>query len=215
MLTLAEIKAQIIRLINKSTTYSGFITDDKQTDAVQDCLDYITMRAFQAGDGWFNKIDYITTAAGSFDFSLPDDVAILNQVRYLQNDTYVPVPFDDFTGEDEVSSTSSITTYPARVRVIERALRFNPPPAEVGTDYIQIDYTAYPARLTGGGSNIDKQFDYGMLQYIKWRAASILMAQVGRAQADWKQYEMEWEDAVMQHIYKRIRTRSFIKEFDA
>jgi len=213
MTTRAEIKAKILRLINKSSSYSGFHTDDHINDAIQDAIDYIVSRQFMAGEGWFKTIATLNTTASNT-VALPSGCVIIDDFRYKNGDVYVSIPYDGATGKSQQTAASSITAFPTSWRLVQRNIYFDPIPAETGTAYAQIEYMGFPTALASDSSSLDSQFDRGMENYIKWRAASMLMATSGKPRRDWEQYEFEWMQAVEQIISKRVRQTSYVKEFD-
>jgi hypothetical protein len=213
MATRGEIKAKIVRLINKTANYQGFFTDDKCNDMIADSLDYLSLMAGLQGGGWFNGIQTIAMPAAGFTAPIPANVAIINQVRYLINNTYVPLTYHDADGYSQVDSTTSEVSYPTHFRIMGRDIYFNPAPSERGADRIQIEFTKYPAALANDAAILDGEFDNALQHYVKWRVASQLMSTAGRADADWTRFEIEWRTNCMNYISKRSRATTYIKNF--
>jgi hypothetical protein len=214
MTTRGEIKAKVLRLINKSSGYSGFHTDDHVNDALQDALDYIQAQQFMAGEGWCTTIGTLTTVAGTPTVALPSGCVIIDDLRYKIGDTYVSIPYDGADGKSQQANTSELVAFPTSWRLLQRNIYFNPLPSEVGADYIQIEYFGFSTALVNDSSALDSQFDRAMEAYIKWRTASMLMASSGKARRDWEQYEAEWYMAIKQIISKRVRQTAYVKDFD-
>lgn len=215
-LTRGDIKTKILTLVNKNSGYQGFMTDEKINDAIEDCLDYIAMHMFEAGEGWFNRFESVTVPAGTFYVDLPTGCAIVNAVRYLIGSTYVDLKYDDRSKQPVVKDTGQLTQYPTTYSLVNgNQIFLNPAPSITGTDQMQIEYTKYPDRLTSDLQTIDTQFSLGLLQFVKWRAASILMTSVGKPVSDWRDYEAQWFDRMKAEVSKRNRQSYFIKDFDS
>ena len=212
--TRGDMKTQIWGLLNKVSTNAGFYTSSKLDDAIQDCLDFVAVEMFMAGEGWLSQIGYITTVANTPNYALPTGMAILNEVRYLSGDAYVPISYDDRSSTVHLASTSGVVEFPGSYRIVNNELYFNPPPAEVGTNYVQLEYTTYTAALANDAAIINAQFDNCLLQYVKWRAASLLASQLGKVYKEWEKYEEQWYGQMIKITSKRMRHASIIKEFE-
>ena len=177
-----EIKGQILRVLQKEGTYNGFYTDEKLNDAIQDCVDFISVEMFVAGNGWLRRIITLDTQSGNGVVDLPPFVGMIDEVRYLIGNRYIPVIYDDATLAAQFNKAAGMTQYPSRYRVVEQKIYFNPAPAEGGKDYLQIECACYPQLLVADGQLMPAEFDRCLLNYIKWRAASQLAAsEIGRA----------------------------------
>jgi hypothetical protein len=214
MTTRAQIKAKVLRLINKSAGYSGFHTDDHINDAIQDCVDWIVAQSHMCGEGWFKSVTTFAMPAGNT-VALPTGVVIIDDVRYRQGDVFISIPYNDGENIPQQHTTGTVTQFPAYWRLHGRNIYFNPAPAEFGADFIQVEGFSYPADLTLDASVLDSQLDRAMENYIKWRAAAQLMTLAGRSNPDWEKYEQEWAYQVQQILSKRIRQTAYIKEFEA
>lgn len=214
MTTRATIKAKVLRIINKSSSYSGFHTDDHVNDCIQDAIDHITSQSFMAGEGWFKTIGYLDTVALTATVALPTGCVVIDDVRYLVNNTYVSIPFIDGDNVPQDASGTALQQYPTSVRLVGTNLYFNPLPSEVGTSYIQIEYYGFPAELVNDASSLSAQLDRSMERYITWRSASQLMAMAGRPNRDWERYENEWLFNVQQVLAKRTRQTMYVGNFD-
>lgn len=211
-MTLAQIQAEVLERLQKSSGYSGFYTPEKVRKMTNDSITYVAARMMRYGFGWLQKIGYITTSAGTASYSLPADAAILKTVRYKQGSTYVPLQYNgDLTESQEQAGQSS--QYPSEYRLLERTIYFNPAPADVGTDYLQLEYLAYPAKLEIDADTLNGQFEPALEQYLIWRTASILASLNGKPISDWKEYENQWFEQMDMALSKRVDNAMFIGEF--
>lgn len=218
-LTLAQISTSILGLVNKTNTYQGFYTTQKVTDAVNDSLDYIAAEMFQRGNGWFNTITTLNVTAGTPTVALPTSCSIIQAVRYLVGNVYVALMYDDQATQTQVQDPSATVQYPASYRLVNDAvlgpcIYFNPVPGASGTGYVQLEYSAYPTLLANSGDTIDPQFDRCLTNYVKWRAASQLVAQVGNPMPAWQRYEDEWLAKMKETVSRRIRQTQWVKDFE-
>lgn len=214
--TRAQMKAAILTIINKNSGYQGFMTDDKLNDAIQDSIDYIETEMFEAGEGWNNQIININMAAGTFEADLPDDTVVINAVRYLVNNIYVPIEYNSAEWSPQVKNTSDLTNYPVTYRLIDgNKLYFNPAPSNVGTAYIQVEVTKHSTLLALDADDINTQFSRGLLNYVKWRSCSLLLAQTGNANPEWLRYEGQWFEKMKFLVSKRNKKPTFIRDFDS
>lgn len=213
MITLEAMRIKIMGLINKDPIYLSFFTPQKVKDMIEDSLDYLSLEASLQGGGWFNGLQTIAMPPAGFEADIPANVAIINQVRYLVNGSYVPLKYDDADGQAQAADNNPTTQYPRTYRVMGRKLFINPAPSERGADRIQLEFTRYPSALTAEDQIIDPEFDNCLQQYLKWRVASMLMATAGRGVSDWKQYEMEWRQQCQNYMQKRNRATTTIKDF--
>jgi len=211
--TRLQLKTQILNLLNKTSATVGFFSDAKVNDAIQDCLDFISLEMFMGGDGFLRKIVNLTSTAGSNTVSLPSSIAIIYEVRYLQGERYIPIPYRDGLELSEPLAVDDDIGFPASYRIIDNKLYFSPTPSETGAGYVQVEHAAYPAVLSSDTSNIDSEFGRAMIQYAKWRCASILASQVGKTYKDWQKYEDEWNVKMLQNVNLRIRGPSYVQEF--
>ncbi len=218
-ITRGELKSQILTLINKNASYSGFITDDKLNDAIEDSLDYLAVKMFEAGEGWFNNLEPLTVPSGSFtvDLSgLSNAPIMINAVRYLVNNVYVDLEYDSQQRGNLVKDSTDLTQYPKTYRLINgNKIYFNPAPSVVGADHVQVEYTSLPAQLADDSSVIDSQFNNALLKFVKFRSASICMSTAGKTVSSWKEFEAQWYEAAIAIISKRNRKTVMIRDFDS
>lgn len=213
-LSRGELKGKILRLLNKTAGYQGFYDDDKVNDVIEDCQDYVAAKMFSGGEGWMRRIYFVDTNGTDASYPIPPGIAIIEQLRYLIGNQYLPLIYDDGSMSPQTAPQAGFTQFPFRWRFIDNRVYFNPPPAQYGAQYLQIEAAHYPARLLTDGQQMDPQFDMAMFHYMKWRAASLLASQVGKSYKEWQSYEDQWFEEMQTIINKRIRTMVTVKEFD-
>jgi len=210
---LSDIQSEVLNILQKSPTYSGFYTTDKVTRAVNEALAYVSARMMMEGNGWRQTIGYITTVANTPNYNLPAGCSIVNSVRYLFNDIYVPMIYDDQNMDSQVASSSQLQLSPWRYRVVGNQLYFNPVPTYVGTNFVQIEYTTYPDKLVNGSDALPTEIDNALYYYLVYRSADTLVSQAGNAQPEWSLNTLQWFNAMEQIISKRLRVFQVIGEF--
>lgn len=214
MTTRGTIKARVLRLINKSSSYSGFHTDDHVNDAIQDAMDLVIAKTFAGGQGWHKTETLLDTVAGSNTVALPTGIGMIDDVRYLSNDTYVSIPYHDGDGTPHLSASGTLTQFPSYFEVREGNLYFNPPPSEVGTGYVQVIHYSYPAEFSTDASTIPAQYSRTIDQFVKWKAATQLMRTAGKDMPEWVEEERRWEYLLDLELAKRIKQKQFVLDFD-
>jgi len=212
--TRGEIKGQILRVLQKDGGYQGFFTDPKLNDVIQDSIDHIAIEMFRAGDGWLTKIDYLNSQSGFPTVNLPQHMIMIQEVRYLVANTYVPLTYDDGTEQQQYAANTGMTQFPSRYRIVDQKIYFNPPPAEGGPNYIQVEYCTYPLSMVADGQLLPQEFHRAMFNYIKWRSASMLAASVGKEYSEWKQYEGEWKNNMVDMVNKRTKAPIYYRNFE-
>jgi hypothetical protein len=210
--TLLDLETKVLSLLQKTAGYQGFYTTAKLVEAINDSLDYISARMMQEGNGWMQNIGYITTVANTDSYTLPTGCAIIRTVRFLINEVYVPITLDSQERDAFVKSDVQ-TQVPCRYRLLGNKIFFNPLPAIVGTNTVQIEYTSYPTELANSNDVVDPQFERGLVHYLKYRCASILTSQNGKPNPDWVRYENEWYKVMEGIITRRNSGPQFIREF--
>ena len=210
---LSDISAEILNILQKAPSYSGFYTQDKVTRAVNECIAYVSARMHMEGEGWLQTIGYISTVAGTASYDLPTGCSIIHSVRYLYNDIYVPLVYDDQAMDTQVSGTAQLQLAPWRYRILQDKLYFNPIPTYVGTNTVQIEYTTYPDLLVNQSDALISQFSRGLYYYLVYRSAGMLVGQTGNAQPEWGGYEAQWYSVMENIVSKRLRVECTIKEF--
>lgn len=212
--TRGEISAAVLRILQKDAGYQGFYTPDKIADAIQDSVDHISVEMMMDGEGWLRQIFTLDTFPGKPNVPIPPHVAIIDEVRYLVGNRFIPLTFDDGTMSAQFSDAAGVSQFPSRYRIVDNNFFFNPTPAETGPGYLQLECACFSQRLVSDGQVLNPQFNVAMTNYIKWRSASMLANSIGKGVAEWKQYEIEWKQNMLNMVQKRNRTPVFIREFN-
>ncbi len=210
-----ELKAKILRILNRTSTNKGYYTDDKMNDAIEDGIDFITAEMHLAGEGWTNKITNLTTVAGQTMVKIPPDMSLINVVRYKAGTEYIPLLYQEDRMTSATTSASGETQTPASYRIVDNHLYFNPGLTDGGTDILQIEATTYPKLISSDTADIPAFFDKSMMHYLKFRSCSYLGSGAGgRQMKEWADFEAQWYDKMMNIVYKRNNTVQFVAEFN-
>lgn len=219
-ITVAALNTAVLELLQKSSTYSGFYTSTKVLLAINEACDYIAVNQMLApGGGWLDKIAYVNTLANAYQIDLATclpapitDMAMIRAVRYKVSNQYMDVAYDQAYETKQFETTSGITQYPTRYRLLGNVIYFNPPLADGGTSYLQLEYLAYPADVAGGGNLpfIDKCF----FHYCKYHAAAVLVSSMGKPNKEWGDLWQMWFDKMLEMVHRRVNGPSYIKEFE-
>lgn len=210
----ADLKARVLRILNRSSTYKGAYTDDKMNDAIEDCMDFISVDMAIENEGWNSAFYYADTAVGDRTVNIPDDFMLINEVRYRVGDEYIPLRYDQDRGAVLAAGDSGYTQYPSRYRVVDNQIYFNPALSTGGEEYLQIEYTRYPDEIFSDLEEIPTHFDNAMLHFMKFRAASYLASTVGKFNKEWNGFEHQWYNQVIRIVAKRNNTEQFVREFE-
>lgn len=208
-----EIKGQVLRLLMKTANKPGFYTPETTDEAIQEAMDFVATNMFIAGEGWQTKIQHFTTEAGQVKVDLPEGFAMIKEVRYLYADLYVPMVYDDANKQLQYANSSGVRQWAYAYRIVDNAIYFNPPMADGGTNYLQVEYMGYPKYLQSDTDYLDKHFDRAMCHYIKYKAASILASSIEKFVVPWAAHERDWFKQMQDIIVKRNMQATAIQEF--
>lgn len=211
-ITRAELEGEILELLNRDTTYTGYFTPAKVHGAIKDGLDYVAVHMMIAGEGWLQQVMHLDTVAGTNSVELPPQVGMIHKISYLSTTEYMPLKFDDGAFDMDLTGDAG-EAFPTSYKLMSNKITFPSLLSVGGSSYLRIECSMYPRVLLADGDMVDPQFDNTARNYIKWRAASQLSAQVGKRSSDWKEYEMEWYDALKKMLDNRSRVPQFIREF--
>lgn len=214
-ITRGQLKNQILVHLNLNAGYQGYFTDEKLDSLIQEAIDYVSVEMMMCGEGWLSNIKYFDTAPAVAVYELPKDIAVINAVRYLSGASYVPVVYDDQADLPQMASSAGFTAFPSKYRILQNKIYFNPVPVFSGPKYLQIEYVAYPSEMMNDGQMIDPQFDRASLNFIKWFAICRAVGSRKDVNPDFLSNKNEWYDQMMKVVNKRIRTKTFVKEFQA
>jgi hypothetical protein len=212
MITRSQIKYEIWTHLNKSVATKGFYTDEKVNSAVQQCLDAVAVQMFLADEGWNHKLTSITTVANQVTVPVPSDLAMILEVRYLIGTMYVPMGYDQQWGQSQWALSSGASQYPGSYRLVDNAIYFNPPLTSGGTDFLQIEYAAYPTSLKKDSQAVPSQFDRAMFWWTVFHSCVVLTTGV-KMSTDWPQQETFWWQNMVNMIGMRTRQSIPIRDF--
>ena len=208
-----ELKGQILRLLMKTPQYPGFYQPETIDDAITEALDFVSAEMFLANEGWQTKIMYIDTQAGQLSVDIPEGAAMIQMIRYKFATYYQPMVYDDGSGATDYAADSGVRPWGYRYRIVDNAIYFNPPMAEGGEKYLQLEYMGYPKRLQSDADFLESHFDYSMQHFMKYKAASILAASLEKFVVPWGAQETQWYNKMMDIVVKRNLQATQIKEF--
>lgn len=211
-MTLLQIREEVLERLQKTSGYQGFYTPEKCLRMINESLTFVAAKMMRYGFGWTQKIGYVSTTAGVASYALPTECAIIKTLRYKQGDIYQPIPYDSMIRDAQDASGQS-AQYPTSYRLLERNIYFNPPPSDAGTNYIQLEYLAYPAKLVADSDVLNSQFEPALEYYLIWRTCSLLTAGVGKSNPEWGFYETQWMEQMEQALSRRVDNVEFIGEF--
>lgn len=206
-------RSLVLRYLNKTSDLSGFYAEAKVNDAIQEALDAIAIKMFMNTDGWFTKYIYLDTVGNQVSVDLPGNVALIGEVRYLIGDVYMPLMYDPQINDASYLGSSVEQAWGGRYRLLGRQIVFDPPMANGGERFLQIEATVYPALLLDDNQMIDSQFDRAMLNYCKYKVCSILAGSIEKNFRAWQQEESEWFAAMMAVVNRRTLKSVAITEF--
>lgn len=210
--TLAQVKNEVLQLLQKDSTYQGFYTDSKIFSAVNDSFLFLAGKMSLQGQGWLKQTAYITTMVGVSSYTLPANISTIRSIRYLTGTTYIPLEYRDTLG-DAFTTISSPSQYPDSYTISGNQIVFNPAPGTVGTNFIQIETVGYPAILSSLADEVGAQFDESSVRFVVYRAASVLVAALGEAPPAWKEYEAQWYGLCESLIARRNSGPRFVREW--
>lgn len=209
---LSTLKGDVLTLLSKTSGFQGFYSDEQVELAINDSLDYVYANMMFNGEGWLVTIGTLTTVAGQETVALPTGAVVVHQVRYLYEDVYKPLQYDDQFDKAQFQ-TSIETVYPTTYRLVGDNIFFNPVPSVVGADHVQIEYSAFPTELVNDIDTTSQQITRGLRRFITYRAASICRTTTDRPNSSWKEYEVQWWQYLQELLSKRIRAPQPIKDF--
>jgi hypothetical protein len=211
--TQAEIKGKILRLLQKTAKHPGAYSDDRVSDAIEEAMDFVSTEMFLADEGWLRSIEYFDTTAGQVSIDLPPGISMVAQVRYQFANTLITMQYNQSWNQDQYVTDSGVRQWAYQYRIVENALYFNPPLAEGGEGFLQVEFQRYPKRLQDDTDFLESQFDYCMMHFIKYRAASILAAGVEKFQTSWAALEQSWYAKMLAIVTQRNQASQPITDF--
>lgn len=212
-ITRGELKYQIWLRLNKSATTKGFYTDEKVNSVIQECLDYINTEQFLADEGFTHKLDHLDVEANQVTIPIRPHWAMILEVRYLIGTTYVPLTYDQQWGAAQSSPTSGVVQSPASYKIVDNMFYFNPAIGVGGTNYLQVEYMAYPPKVKKDSDYLPTQFDRCMYWFTIYHSCELLAGQVKSSVEDWPQQTQKWYQKLIDLIGMRTRQAVPIVEF--
>jgi hypothetical protein len=211
MKTYAEIKKSILLLVQKNPTYQGYFTDEKMNEAINEGFDYMSVDMFAAGEGWLREIRYLDWVADSRVLPIPEDVAIINAVRWKNGDVYYPLKWDsaDTTLQSVKGEGSG---EPSSFRIVQNKIYLNPQPSSFGTAQIELEFSRYPKRLVSDQQTTMPDFDNAMIHWLKYYVADTLIAGSGK-EVPYQRNEAMWYEQMRKIIELRNRTKQVVADF--
>lgn len=215
MISRGELSGQVLRVLNKTGSYTGFYSPEKMNDAIQEAYDFVSVEMFLANEGWRSRIQFFDTESGQVTVELPQHISMIREVRYKHGEIWSPLVYNDRTDQASAgdSNGGGIRQYPASYRILDNALYFDPAIGEGGTDYLQVEYVSYPQWLTDDQDRIDDNFDRACVHFMKYKTASILAASAEKPVIPWANQESMWYDKMLTIVTKRVNKPTRIREF--
>lgn len=213
--TRLDLQTRIYNILQKSASAYGLLDPTKVSDAINDALDFTATMMNNVSSAWITKNVKLNIVANTALITLPTDCVMINYVKKLQFGTqYVPMVYDESanctTGIEAMNTANYTPTY----RLSEGKMMLEPTPAEALTAGIMLDYVAAPTALTADNSTVFLAMDYPVfMQFVKWRAASILWSTTHdqAMSPPWAESEGAWLQLVKRTIAKRILKPSLIQ----
>lgn len=110
-------------------------------------------------------------------------------------------------------NSSGIQQYPSSYFLQGSNIVFDPPLAIGGTNALKIDYTAFPAEMTGAAT-LPTILHRAFQHYVAYRAAYTAASSIGKAQKEWADTYGEWMDMMLRMVDKRVDQPRWVKEYD-
>jgi hypothetical protein len=208
-----QIAHDVYQRLNKSAATPGFYTAEKVNSAIQEAVDFVATEMMLADEGWLKKIDYLDVEANQITIPIPPHIEMIEEIRYLVGNVYVPLAYDTQWRNPQWSVTSGATNLPAAYRIVDNKLYFNPPLGVGGSKYLQIEYMRYPSILRNDAQQLDPQFGRAFTYYITYRAMSILASAMKQNNKSWENEEAMWYEKMLTIANRRNASPTPIKEF--
>ena len=209
----ATVKFEIYQRLNKSPVTPGFYTADKVNSAIQEAIDLVAAEMFESDQGFLKKLDHLDVPSNSRTIPVPPHMAMIEEVRFLVGNVYVPLMYDSQWQVAQWGVTSGATQCPATYKIIDNKFYFAPALGSGGSGYLQVEYQSYPSIMRSDSQKIDPQFDRAMIYYAIYRACSILASSMGQVNKSWAREEGIWGQKMANIIAKRNSGTSYIKDF--
>ncbi len=193
--------------------YTGSYDPATIDDAIEEARDFVAVEMFDADEGWLTNIRFLDTVANQFIVKIPAGVAMIEGVRYKVGDVYMPMLYDSQSMQPQYDVSAGPVQYPYTYKLMGDSIYFNPPLAEGGVGYLQLDCMEYPKVMQDDGDFMEAQFDKAMEHFIKYKTASILAAGVEKFATPWATLEADCYKQMKTIIVKRNRQSQPIRDF--
>jgi hypothetical protein len=213
--TRLDIQTRVYNILQKSATAYGLLDPTKVSDAINDALDFTATMMNNVSSAWITKNVKLNIVAGVATITLPVDCVMINYVKKLNFGTqYIPLVYDESANVTTGIETMTTANYTPTYRLSEGKLMLEPGPTEALANGIMLDYVSAPTALTADNSTVFLGMDYPVfMQFVKWRAASILWSTTHdqAMSPPWAESEGAWLQLVKRTIAKRILKPSLIQ----
>lgn len=203
----------------KTSQYPGFYEPESVNEAIQEAIDFINVEFFLAVEGWAVKLHTYKNIPGNT-ISLPvlASMAMIQEVRIQWGNLYLPMTYCDASRQEQYTDNSSLQQWGSEYRIMDNAFYFNPCLVGSGDDpnfggNVQVEYQGYSKRLQSDTDYLETNFDHAMINFIKYRAASVLAARIEKFVVPWASIESSWYDKMRSIIVKRNSQTTQIREF--
>lgn len=214
MISRGQIKEKVRTVLNRSSAVKGFYTDERLEIAIEEAMDVIATQMFLAGEGWMTKYRTFDITTNQIFLPIDPDITLINEVAVLIGGTiYVPLLYDELRRNTQAAPGAVTTIAPYSYMIVDNKIYFSTAIAEGGEDYIRIKFTAYPDEIKNDSQPLPAHFDKAMSWLIVYRSASMAAKMVGKANAEWADFEGQWYGTCIDIMNKRNNQVKFIRDF--
>ncbi len=214
MYTRGAIAYDVYQRLNKSAATPGFFTEAKVNNAIQEAIDYVGTKMMLADQGFLKAIGYLDVEANQITIAIPSHMEMIEEVRYLVGNVYIPLAYDSGFKTPMWSVNSGATSIPCTYRIVDNKFFFNPPLGVGGTAYLQVEYQRMPSIMRNSAQQVDPQFSRCFIHYIVYRTCSILAAAMGQTSKPWAGQEADWYEQMQTMIERRNKQSIAIGNFE-
>lgn len=201
-ITKKQLTDKIFDILLKQPTQSGVITEARIGHMLNDSIDWFCSKASSFTASFFLKEATIVGVASNREITLPNDVAVIQNVKFKGTaDTWTPLNYGEINEVPEGSNDGHMSGnifYFMNNKII-----IYPTPSIAYA--VKIQYTAYPAELALDADLLSSEFNRCLINAIKWRTAyqCWCLLNDSNANAPWMNQVMEWQEMAIKHLQKR------------
>lgn len=216
----AEVAHDVLLVLMQAPQYRGTYTPEAMNVAIQEAIDFLNVEFFIGVEGWAVKLyTYENVPGNCITLPVQPGMSMIQEVRIQYGNIYIPCIYDDANRRSQFSEQSGVQQWNSSYRIIDNEFYFNPPliGSNEGQDFsgrVLVEYQGYSKRLQSDTDYLETHFDHAMLNFIKYRTATILSARIERFIVPWSALEKQWYDKCQQIIEKRNSQTTQIKEFE-